>query len=305
MKQFILILLLIIFHLLLIKAENSDNNTINKTNCDSNEDETFFFHENFNDCILNECQEYPEISPGCIICKNHLSEYKKNKTCQRCKYGYFKTKNGKCIYCASEKYGGSACRGCTYQKDENGLDTDNIICKDCPMQNDSFNDFSYYFALSPAGKCFLHYFYFPCIKHSYENYLKENKCDICWEGFYKTSEGYCVGYSSLVKRIPHCSEYNFTIKNIQLNLEFDYQFELVYIISGQENNDIIISEFFKDGIKEEIESTCFKCDYGYISINEGKCRELKLEDCSFNSIINNYRKLYLDVKNFAMIIIWL
>ena len=102
MKEFILILLLIIIHLLLIKAENSDNNTINKTNCDSNEDETFFFHENFNDCILNECQEYPEISPGCIICKNHLSEYKKNNTCQRCKYGYFKTKIGKCIYCASE-----------------------------------------------------------------------------------------------------------------------------------------------------------------------------------------------------------
>ena len=83
---------IIIFQLLLIKAQNSDNNIINNIACDSNEDETFFFYENFNECILNECQEYPEISPGCMICKNHLSEYKKNKTCQRWRYAISKQK---------------------------------------------------------------------------------------------------------------------------------------------------------------------------------------------------------------------
>ena len=43
-------------------------------------------------CELNDCEEYPEISPGCIICKDKLNEYKTNNKCQRCKYGYFKTK---------------------------------------------------------------------------------------------------------------------------------------------------------------------------------------------------------------------
>ena len=53
-------------------------------------------------CELNECHEYPEISPGCIICNDKLNEYFPNEKCQSCKYGYFKTKDEKCIYCRSE-----------------------------------------------------------------------------------------------------------------------------------------------------------------------------------------------------------
>ena len=59
-------------------------------------------------CELNECEEYPEISPGCIICKDKLNEYKPYNKCQTCKYGYFKTKEEKCVYCRSEQYGGPA-----------------------------------------------------------------------------------------------------------------------------------------------------------------------------------------------------
>ena len=57
------------------------------------------FTLNNNTCELNECEEYPEISPGCIICKDKLNEYKSNGKCQTCKYGYFLTKEEKCVYC--------------------------------------------------------------------------------------------------------------------------------------------------------------------------------------------------------------
>ena len=43
MKEFKLFLLLLIFQLLLIKVQNSDNNTLNRTACYSNDNETFFF----------------------------------------------------------------------------------------------------------------------------------------------------------------------------------------------------------------------------------------------------------------------
>ena len=80
-------------------------------------------------CGLNDFDEYPDISPGCIISKDKLDEYKKNNKCETCKYGYFKTKDEKCIYCRSEQYGGPACFECGYEEDENGRETENIIAK--------------------------------------------------------------------------------------------------------------------------------------------------------------------------------
>ena len=77
--------------------------------CDSCINSVYALNPQKNECLLNECEEYPEISPGCIICKDKLNEYKENKKCQRCKYGYFKTKDEKCVYCRSEQYGGPGC----------------------------------------------------------------------------------------------------------------------------------------------------------------------------------------------------
>ena len=68
MDKINLIFLIIILNYFFIKAQISSNNTKNKTSCDSTDDETFLFYEDYDACILNECQEYPEISPGCIIC---------------------------------------------------------------------------------------------------------------------------------------------------------------------------------------------------------------------------------------------
>ena len=70
-------------------------------------------------CVLNEFQEYLEISSGCLISKDKIEEYKSNNKCQTCKYGYFKTKEETCIYCRSEQYGGPACYECGYEN-ENG-----------------------------------------------------------------------------------------------------------------------------------------------------------------------------------------
>ena len=63
------------------------------------------------------------------IYKIKNEEYKLKGKCQTCKLGYFKTKDESCIYCRSEKYGGSECDKCGYAK--NGED---IICEKC-MEN--------------------------------------------------------------------------------------------------------------------------------------------------------------------------
>ena len=105
------------------------------------------------ECVLNNCKEYPEISPGCVICDDKLDEYKKNKKCQSCKYGYFKTKEESCVYCRSEKYGGPACYECEYEEDKDGKETDNIICKDCFSSN-SYTSDSFNSIISSDGKCY-------------------------------------------------------------------------------------------------------------------------------------------------------
>jgi len=103
------------------------------------------------ECILNECEEYPDIAPGCIICKNKLNEYKKNNKCQTCKYGYFKTKNESCVYCRAKQYGSPACYECGYEEDQYGNEKDNIICKDC---YDGYYKERYNSILSSDGKCY-------------------------------------------------------------------------------------------------------------------------------------------------------
>ena len=117
---------------------------IEKLICDSCLDSYYLSNPKENECQLNKCEEYPEISPGCIICKDKLNEYKPNSKCQRCKYGYFKTKDEKCVYCRSEKYGGLSCDECGYEINENGVETDNIVCKGCYPNYSIFSINDYY-----------------------------------------------------------------------------------------------------------------------------------------------------------------
>ena len=81
-----------------------------------------------------------------MICEgNNFNEYISNKKCQGCKPGYFKTKDGQGVYCRSENYGGPACYKCKYEINEDGEETNNIICDYCPEKDH---------AISSDGKCY-------------------------------------------------------------------------------------------------------------------------------------------------------
>ena len=142
----------------------------NKLMCDSCKNGIYGLNEE-KKCELNDFDEYPDISPGCIISKDKLDEYKKNNKCETCKYGYFKTKDEKCIYCRSEQYGGPACFECGYEEDENGRETENIICKKCYSSN-SNNDYYYYYSFYDLSH---NYDSHDSLKVNYDNPLISSK----------------------------------------------------------------------------------------------------------------------------------
>ena len=123
------------------------DNSTEKLICDScrNNSLHLSLNKETNKCEFKNCEEYPEIAPGCIICDDKLEEYKSKNKCQSCKIGYFKTKDDSCIYCRSEKYGGPACFECDYKKNDILQETENIKCIFCPNR---------YHALSSDGKCY-------------------------------------------------------------------------------------------------------------------------------------------------------
>ena len=98
--------------------------------------DNFSYNRLEGECQIN-CEEYSNISPGCVICNE---EYKSKRKCQICKLGYFKTKDETCAYCRTKKYGGPDCNKCGYDEKE-----ENIICLDCIKT---------YQALNSKGKCY-------------------------------------------------------------------------------------------------------------------------------------------------------
>ena len=175
-------------------------------------------------CVIDECLEYPEISPGCIICKENLEEYLNNNKCQSCKYGYFKTRNETCVYCSSEEYGGPACYECGYEIDKDGLETNNIICTDCHSKDKyiQFNYITYYnnycysnSALSHNGKCYSCKYSLSesCLKCEFNN-VNKLVCTFCAPGYYLDSEGKCISIMNKIEKIQNCKNQQFTIGKI-------------------------------------------------------------------------------------------
>ena len=101
-------------------------------------------------CELKNCEEYPEISEGCMICEKNRDEYITDKKCHKCKVGYFKTKDEKCVYCRDEKYGGPDCLKCRYDYDENSQEKDKIVCDICPRENNN----QIMIIFTSNGKCY-------------------------------------------------------------------------------------------------------------------------------------------------------
>ena len=280
--------------------KDKQNNTIV---CDSCIDKAYAWNYKKGVCELNGCEEYSDISSGCIICKDKLDEYKGSNKCQRCKYGYFKTKEEKCVYCGSEKYGGPACNYCGYEIDKNGKETNNIICKGChsdssSSSSDSNTDNNY---LSSEGKCYNCKIMFSdaCTKCGFvksENNNEILKCLACTFGYYLSAEGNCVSFISFIKKIDHCN--NHTIKfgyyNCYLSNNYGYDsFSCSLDYYNNINKDIDyynrnISFYYPKGITEKIDSKCEKCESGYFLNKNGVCEQLNYEKCSFFSLIKNY-----------------
>ena len=76
MNKIWLIILSIIFNLFTILSQSSGDR-INNDICFSSEDSSYILKSEKDQYLLNNCEEYPEISPGCIICEDKINEYKK------------------------------------------------------------------------------------------------------------------------------------------------------------------------------------------------------------------------------------
>ena len=255
-------------------------------------------------CEIDECKEYPEISAGCIICKDKLDEYRKNKKCESCRYGYFKTKEETCVLCGSEKYGGPACYECGYEEDEDGNETDNIICKDCYTYERYFDHYYYssyfntfHFILASNGKCYNCMDYLPesCLKCEL---IKDNVnkdifiCTICDLGYYLDSEGNCISYKNNIEKIPNCEQYNFYLSNLSFvfhNRSISYNY---ISLNNSSDAPLYFHNFniYNDALKNmnyQIKANCRSCDSGYFLNNEGECEVLNYEKCTRGFIIKN------------------
>ena len=246
-------------------------------------------------CELNECKEYPEISPGCIICKDKLNEYKSNNKCQTCKYGYFKTKDDLCIYCRSEQYGGPACYECGYELDKTGKETDNIICKNCysffaynyldEYYNRDYENKYFTSVLSEKKKCYNCQYELSdlCLKCKFETDDKELKCNLCPPGYYIDSDGNCINFADKVETLPNCNYYRFIIGNYNFtksDYDINYGDNIEYV-NLKEYNDAL------SNAKSPISSNCTGCDEGYILNKKGECEYYDYNKCTGKYILED------------------
>ena len=257
-----------------------------------------------NKCEINECEEYPEIAPGCMICKDKLAEYKDK--CQYCKNGYFKTNEEKCVYCRSKKYGGPACYECGYEENEDKEKTGNITCKDCfsyfkylkkyrKDYNYYYENFNYFDSVLYKGKCDnCRSFSESCIRCEFND--DGFKCLLCSPGYYIDDSGNCISFMNKIKLIPYCREHSFYIGNYSFNLiiyndkvliEMDYDIKKLYEDYNEYNK---VLEDIKD--KQEIETKCVSCKNDYFQdsyfLNEkNECKVVKMDLCKGATIVNN------------------
>ena len=289
------------------------NTSIEKLICDKCKDG---YNYNFieNKCLINNnelknCEDYPEIYEGCIICEENKDEYISNKKCHKCKPGYFKTKNEQCVNCRSEEYGGPDCLKCAYALDKNGKATENIKCDYCPKENH---------ALSSDGKCYNTEYHLIPNCEKYEIIKNEDNreiliCLYCKPGFYMDSEGNCINYLIYLQEIPNCFEYYYEINNISFCTFYNiisyyciykpdkkkyhlYIFEDYYKYESyksfeeyKKEANLLISEPNIPVINSPFKAKCIECELGNYHLNSyGNCELIATEDCSLISIAKNF-----------------
>ena len=251
------------------------NSTNNRFECDKCIDGYFINEEN--KCQIISCDVHPEVTPGCIICSDKLSEYKALGKCQACKEGYFKAKDGTCIHCKAEKNGGPACELCGYEINTEGIETDNIVCKHCPGG-----------FLTSEGKCY------KCLDEledgcqgctlKVNNIDKTEKliCTDCKGNYVLSKNNHCIHYYSYTHKIPFCSGQKDYYEKIKINNNNNNEpLDQDESMTNTNNNEITY--------EYKIYSNCYSCKEGYNFINN-TCIPENTSDCSLSSIFLNNRE---------------
>ena len=201
-------------------------------------------------CQIMECEEYPEITAGCLICKDKLDDYKQKSKCQSCKEGFFKTKDESCVFCKSNTIGGHGCEQCAYSNEENK----EIECIYCPEGS----------VLDQNGRCLI------CEEElgegcsncmfvlSSEDNKKKLICTKCKPYYYLSSNGQCIYPQNYKEYIPNCE-----IVRTQINPIFEI------LSDGMTTQNILYSDYKIEENKYKISSYCDKCKEGYY-LNNGK-----------------------------------
>ena len=281
-------------------------------------------------CELQNCEDYPEISEGCIICEGKLEEYVTNKKCQKCKPGYFKTKDEQCINCRSEKYGGPDCIKCIYGVDENGNESNDIKCEFCPKRQHAINS---------DGKCFncqnsLSTACEECKFTKINGNTEKLVCTLCLPGYYLNSDGKCIYYLNYLEKIPNCYEYTYTINNIKFCTYNYYYYEKeyyydnyyyqnyystyyciydpnIYYYDYYDYNYYITYSYLEykqlynytnftiPKINSSIKGQCISCEDNYYLNYDGNCEKIYPEDCSLISIAEEFPKRYSICRRFC------
>ena len=217
------------------------NETANKFECDKCIEGYLVNKEK--KCELNTCEEHSEVNYGCIICKKNLLEYINEKKCDNCTKNYFLTKNNTCLFCKSKNIGGPGCELCGYVTDNNGNETNDIICKHCPKG-----------ILTPDGKCYkCHEVLENCETCEYNNENKKFYCTKCQQNkYFLNSTGHCIYnfYNSYDLTIPLC--------------EYQINYHII------------------DNYNIKTSSYCKICLKGYYPINN-TCVPFSLLNCSLSS----------------------
>ena len=215
-------------------------------------------------CELKKCEEYPEISPGCLICKDKLNEYISESKCEACKEGFFKTKEKTCIYCKSNTYGGHGCEQCDYFDDK-------INCSYCPEGSVLDNNRKCLKCEEELGE--------GCsnCKYILNEEDKSNKliCTECDLGYFLSSNGHCI-YQNYEPDIPNCDK-------------VDTRINLINFINLDNLNINLYNDFEISHDNNEIQYICLSCKEGYYNM-EGECIKLNIDNCTFSLIISNYSK---------------
>ena len=228
--------------------------------------EGYYFNNKTSVCEIITYDEYPDVTPGCILSINNYTLYKDKKKCLLCKPGFIKTKDESCIYCKARKNGGPKCEECEYIKDSDGNTTDEIKCKRCPTTELNLNG-KCYKCEDEAG--------LGCSKCKFEG--ERVICEKCKDNYELNSDGYCINIQRHFNNIPHCSNYNYTIYNNKRRL-----------FSSIKTSCLIC----KDGYYKDDEDKC-------ISLSLEKCSLLSIFE--FSKSIYDECKRFCNVFNYALV----